>query len=106
MRGASQNAVPACRLRASRMYGTLPWCGDQPRTIESVVRTILKRLEDLESAYQTQIAARDIYDARALLKERVDRMAARMRLGGDWLPVPHLTVEEVKQRVKAVFAMA
>jgi hypothetical protein len=69
------------------------------------MRTILERLEDLENVRKTQLAARSIYDVRSLLKDRLNRMAARMRAGGNWPPESRLTVKEVKQRINELFAM-
>jgi hypothetical protein len=69
------------------------------------MRTILKRLEDLERVHKTQMATHSTYDARAQLKERLDLMAARMRAGGNSPPEPRLTAEEIKQRINELLAM-
>jgi hypothetical protein len=67
------------------------------------MKTIIKRLEHLEHARQTQMAARSV-DARALLMEKLNGVAERMRAGGNRPPEPRPTVEEVKQHIKESFA--
>jgi hypothetical protein len=67
------------------------------------MKAIIKRLELLEHASQTQSAA-STYDVRAVLMEKLNGVAERQRAGGNWPPEPRPTVEEVKQRIKELFA--
>ena len=43
-------------------------------------------------------------DARAALMEKLNGVAERLRAGGNWPPEPRPTVEEMKQRIKELFA--
>ena len=67
------------------------------------MKTIIKRLEFLEHARQTQSAVSP-YDVRAVLMEKLNGVAERLRAGGNWPPEPRPTVEEMKQRIKELFA--
>jgi hypothetical protein len=63
------------------------------------MKTIIKRLEHLEHAHRTQIAA-NTRGVRAVLMEKLNGVAERLRAGGNWPPEPRPTVEEVKQRIR------
>ncbi len=67
------------------------------------MKTIIKRLELLEHARQTQIAA-STRNVRAVLMEKLNGVAERLRAGRNWPPEPRPTVEEVKQRINELFA--
>jgi hypothetical protein len=65
------------------------------------MRTTLKRLEYLEHARRTLVAIAGPSDARERLRENVERIAERLRTGGDWPPEHLPTAEEVKIQLRA-----
>jgi hypothetical protein len=67
------------------------------------MRSTTKRLEHLEKLHRTHFEEQSI-DAARLLTERLDLLAARMKANGCWPPEPRPTVEEMKERLKALFA--
>src|SRR5437879_751882 len=66
------------------------------------MKTIVKRLEHLEHARRTQIAAASTFDARSMLLEKLNGAAVRLRAGGNWPPEPRPTVEEMKPKAHCV----
>ena len=67
------------------------------------MRSTTKRLEYLEGLHRTRFEAQSI-NAKALLTERLDLVAAKMRASGSWPPEPRPTVEEMKERLRELFA--
>jgi hypothetical protein len=67
------------------------------------MRSTTKRLERLEGLHRARFDEQSI-DATALLMERLDLIAAKMRASGSWPPEPRPTVEEMKEHFKELFA--
>jgi hypothetical protein len=67
------------------------------------MKTIMKRLEYLENARRTQIAAQGV-DSRALLMEKLNGVAERLRADLNWVSAPRPTLEELKRRIQEFFA--
>ena len=76
------------------------------RRSEMIGRTLtrrLKQLEHLEQVRRTQIAAEST-GARERIMADLNRIAERMKAGGNWPPEPQPTAEEVERRILAIFA--
>ena len=71
--------------------------GAGPETMKAIVR----RLEHLER--HRALVTVD-YDAGAVLLQRINAIAERMRAGGNWPPEPRPTVEQVQERLNAIVA--
>jgi hypothetical protein len=65
------------------------------------MRPTTRRLEQLERARRTLLAVTNPSGATAILLERVNRVAERLRTDPDWPPWPIPTVEEVRKLLQA-----
>ncbi len=64
------------------------------------MKTILRRLQQLERHSSESLAANDASGARARILERINAMADPRRGHPNWETIPKLTVAEVRQRLQ------
>jgi hypothetical protein len=68
------------------------------------VKTIVKRLQQLERKRSVRLAVNDASGARERFMAQINRMAARLRADPNWKPPTPEQAEEIKQYFKAYFA--
>lgn len=65
------------------------------------MKTTLRQVEHLERARQKLLTDTNPSDAKAMLREKLNRTEERLRASGEDTPWPILTVEEVKLQLRA-----
>lgn len=68
------------------------------------MKTIVKRLQQLERKRSVRLAVNDASGARERFMAQINRMAARLRADPNWKPPTPEQAEEIKQYFKAYFA--
>jgi hypothetical protein len=68
------------------------------------VKTICRRLQQLERSRTERLAANDTSGARERFMARIDRMAARLRADPNWKPPTPEQTEAIKRHLKEFFA--
>jgi hypothetical protein len=67
---------------------------------EALVKTILRRLQQLEQRRSESLAANDVSGARERFLARINGMAERLSGDPNWEAMPKPSVEEVRQRLR------
>ena len=65
------------------------------------MKTILKRLDQLEQRHSARVAANDTSGVRESVTAGLRRMSERLRADPNWEWMPRLTVEEITAKVFA-----
>jgi hypothetical protein len=65
------------------------------------VKTVLRRLQQLEERHSAWAAANDTSGARESIMASLRRMSERLRADPNWESMPRLTVEEIRAKVFA-----